>query len=135
MVLLMKASVNGINEALKPEPGAGAIQGVGGQSSAGGGMADRIMSLVTQLFEGFKKQHAGEDEGATLKDFMSTIRGGFEQGFKEAMELLKGMGVLTDEMAADATKIFEMIQQGFADFEAAQAKHIASAATPASIEP
>lgn len=133
MALLMKASVTGINEAFKPDSNENTIQGMGGQSGAGGGMVDRIMSLVTQLFETFKKRHAGEDEGATLNDFMLTLRGGFEQGFKEAMDLLKAMGVMTNEMAADMTKVFEVVQQGFADFETAQANRIASTATPAAV--
>ena len=133
MALLMKASVTGINEAFKPDSGENTIQGMGGQSSSGGGMAERIMSLVTQLFEAFKKQHAGEDEGATLKDFMSTVRGGFEQGFNEATDILKAMGVMTDEMAADMTKVFEFVQQGFADFETAQVNRTASTATSVAV--
>lgn len=122
LALLLKSAINGINDLLKPEFGENAIQNAVGQDNTPEGTAGRIVSLSTGFFEAFKANHAGEDEAEVLKNFMATIRGGFEQGFKEASDILKGMNVLNGDIAGNVDKTYALVQKGFADFEAAFAK-------------
>lgn len=118
LALLLKSAITGINDILKPEFGENAIENAASQDNTPDGTAARIVSLSTGFFEAFKKQHAGEDEAGVLKLFMTTIRGGFEQGYNEARDILQGMGVLGGDIADNIAKTHELVQQGYADFEA-----------------
>jgi len=126
LALLLKAAITGINDLLKPEFGDNAIQNALSQDNTAEGTAGRIVSLSTGFYEAFKSQHTGEDEVAVLKNFMSTIRGGFEQGYKEASDILQGMNVLNGDVASGIGKTYELVQKGYADFEAAQSSRISS---------
>ncbi len=120
LTLLLKSAINGINELLKPEFGDNAIQAATAEDNTPAGTADRIVSLSTGFFESFKQQHVGEDAADVLSKFMATIRGGFESGAKEAQGILKGMGVLSGDIASNIDQTLTLVQQGYADFEAAQ---------------
>ena len=126
LTLLLKSAINGINDLLKPEFGENAIQAAASQDNTPEGTAGRIVSLSTGFFEAFKKQHAGENEADVLKKFMDTIRSGFEQGYKEASNILQGLGVLNGNIADSISKTYELVQKGYADFEAAQSKAMAN---------
>ncbi len=119
LALLLKTAITGINDALKPEFGENAIQNAVGQDNTPEGTAGRIVSLSTGFYEAYKAQHAGEDDATTLKNFMSTIRSGFEKGYKEASDILQGMKVLSGDIASNIGKTYELVQKGYADFEAA----------------
>ena len=135
LALLLKTAITGINDLLKPEFGENAIQNAASQDNTAEGTAGRIVSLSTAFFEAFKTQHPGEDEAAVLKNFMSTIRGGFEQGYKEASDILQGMKVLNGDVASGIGKTYELVQKGYADFEAAQSSRInGTTAEPAAAE-
>ena len=118
--LLLKAAVTGINDSLQLAFGEGALTGTGGQKTTAAGVADQIISLITQFLEALKQKQAGEDGATTLQDLMATIRDGFEQGYEEAMNLLKGMGVLSDDMASEFARIHDLVLKGLSDFESAQ---------------
>ena len=120
LALLLKTAITGINDLLKPEFGENAIQNAASQDNTPEGTAGRIVSLSTGFYESYKAQHAGEDEATVLKNFMSTIRSGFEQGFKEASDILQGMSVLSGDIASNIDKTYQLVQKGYADFEAAQ---------------
>ena len=60
--------------------------------------------------------------------FMDTIRGGFEQGAKEAQDILNGMGVLSGDIASNIDKTLTLARQGYDDFETAQRASLANAA-------
>ena len=126
LALLLKTAITGINDLLKPEFGDNAIQNASSQDNTAEGTAGRIVSLSTGFYEAFKSQHPGEDEATVLKNFMSTIRGGFEQGYKEASDILQGMKVLNGDVASGISKTYELVQKGYADFEAAQSSRISS---------
>lgn len=119
LALLLKSAINGINEILKPEFGENAIENAVGQDNTPAGTAGRIVSLSTGFFDAFRKQHAGEDEANVLKNFMTTIRSGFERGYKEARDILQGMNVLDGDIADNIGKTYELVQKGYAEFEAA----------------
>ena len=126
--LLLKSAINGINDLLKAQFGDNAIQAAASQDNTPSGTAARIVSLSTGFYEAFKQQHPGEDAGAVLTQFMSTIRGGFEQGAKEAQDILAGMGVLSGDIASNIDKTLTLVDQGYADFETAQRSSLAAAA-------
>ncbi len=127
LALLLKTAITGINDLLKPEFGENAIQNAAGQDNTPEGTAGRIVSLSTGFYEAYKSQHAGEDEATVLKNFMATIRGGFERGYQEAGDILKGMNVLEGDIASNIDKTYQLVQKGYADFEAAQSsKAVAS---------
>lgn len=119
LALLLKTAITGINDLLKPEFGDNAIQAAVSQDNTPEGTAGRIVSLSTGFFEAFKKQHAGENEVDVLKNFMATIRKGFEQGYNEASNILQGMKVLSGDIAGNIEKTYALVQKGYADFEAA----------------
>lgn len=128
LALLYKTAITGINELLKPQFGENALHNAMSQDNTAAGTAGRIVSLSTGFYEAFKKQHPGEDEAAVLKNFMATIRSGFERGYQEASDILQGMNVLGGDIAAAIGKTYELVQQGYADFEAAQSALIGGAA-------
>jgi hypothetical protein len=127
LALLFKSAITGINEALKPALGENAIQNAVSQDNTPEGTAGRIVSLSTGFFEAYKEQHPGEDEATVLKNFMTTIRGGFEKGYNEASDILKGMGVLSGDIAGNIDKTHELVLKGYADFEAAHSSQATDA--------
>jgi hypothetical protein len=131
LALLLKSALTGINEALKGQLGDNAIQNAMGQDNTPAGTAGRIVSLSTAFFGAYQKQHAGEDPDQMLGNFMSTIKGGMEQGFKEARDILTGLSVLNGDIAGNIDKTYELVQKGYADFEAAHHSKPAGAPEPA----
>ena len=120
LALLYKSAINSINVVLKQERGDNAIQNAFGQDNSAEGTAGRIVSISTGFYEAFKRQHPGEDEADVLSNFMSTIKSGFEQGYKEAADILQGLGVLGGDIKNGIEKTYDLVLQGYADFEAAQ---------------
>ena len=117
--LLFSSAINGINEALKPQLGENAIQNAASEDNSAQATADRIVSGATGMYAAFKAQHPDETGDAALKDFMSTIRGGFEQGFGEAAGILGGLGVLDGNISAGINQTHDLVEQGFDAFEKA----------------
>ncbi|MET0856957.1 MAG: DUF5610 domain-containing protein, partial [Telluria sp.] len=120
LALLYKTAITNLNEALQPEFGENAIQDAAGQDNTPDGTAGRIVTLSTAFFESYKNQHPGEDADTALKNFMDIVRGGMEQGFKEAREILDGLKVLQGDIAGNIDKTYELVMKGYADFEASQ---------------
>ena len=136
MQLLLTSVIANLNEVLKPEFGADAIQAASSQDNTPDGTATRIADLSTALFGAFKSQHPGMDQTTAVDQFMATIGKGIEQGFKEARDILKGLNVLQGDIAGNIDKTYELVQQKLADFRsgqlAANAPGDASASTSAS---
>jgi len=116
--LLFKNVIENLNETLKPVFGENAIQNAVNQDNTPEGTAGRIVSLATGLLSAFQAQHPGEDQADVVNNFMDTIRKGIEQGFKEAREILHGLGVLQGDIAGNIDKTFELVQNKLADFQA-----------------
>ena len=120
LALLYKSAINSINDILKPTLGENAIQNAANQDNTAEGTAGRIVSISTGFYEAFKRQHPGENEADVLTNFMATIKSGFERGYQEASDILQGLGVLDGDIKSGIEKTFKLVQQGYADFEAAQ---------------
>lgn len=122
LALLYKSAISSLNETLQADFGENAIQNAAGQDNSPEATAQRIVQLSTGFFEAYKQQHPGEDDSATLKKFMDTIKGGFEQGFKEASDILGGLKVLNGDIASNVQKTYDLVQKGYADFAAAHSQ-------------
>lgn len=122
LALLYKSAITSINETLQADLGENAIQNAASQDNSAEATAQRIVQLSTGFFEAYKKQNPEQDEATSLKRFMETIKGGFEQGFKEASNILSGLNVLNGDIASDVQKTYDLVQKGYADFEASQSK-------------
>lgn len=120
MSVIFKTALTGINEALEADFGKDAIQNASAQDNSPEATANRIVSLSTGFYEAYKRQNPGQDDETSLNNFMETIKKGVEQGFKEARSILDGFKVLDGDLSANIDKTYDLIQQGFADFIAAQ---------------
>lgn len=137
MRLLLQSVVTNIGEALKPyivtpPPGAqpgqqppapGAVTGGAPPEEMAGGMdtspeatAQRILGFATAFYGSFKTQHGDMGDVEVTDHFLDVIKGGIEQGFSEAREILDGLGVLQGGIATNIDKTYELIQQGLVDF-------------------
>jgi len=135
LALLLKSAIAGINEALKPQFGDNAIEMAATQDNTPAGTAERIVSLSTGFFDAFRQQHADENWGDVLTNFMATIRSGFEQGAKEAQDILTGMGVLDGDIASNIDKTLALVRQGYSDFETTQREKFSAVPNPAPAAP
>lgn len=135
LALLLKSAIAGINEMLKPQFGDNAIEAAANQDNTPTGTAERIVSLSTGFFDAFRQQHAGENWGDVLTNFMATIRSGFEQGAKEAQDILAGMGVLDGDIASNIDQTLALVRQGYTDFETTQREKFSAVPNPAPSAP
>lgn len=124
LALMLKGAVQGINEALAPTLGPDAIQNAMSQDNSPEGTANRILSLSTGFFEAYAKQNPDKDPETLVKDFVSTIRGGFEQGFKEASNILKGLNALGDDIKGSIDQTYALVQKGYDDFITSKIKEL-----------
>lgn len=120
--LVFRAAIDRINELLAPELGPDAIQGAMDQDNSPEATAGRILSLSTGFYEAYAGQHPGEDGDQLAKNFVDLIRGGFEQGFNEAKDILKGLDVLSGDIESGIMKTFDLVQKGLDDFLAGKLK-------------
>jgi len=115
--LLFRAAIDKINALLEPEFGPDALQGAASTVDASPeATAERILSMSTAFFGAYAQGHAGEPADEVAKNFVELIRGGFEQGFQEAKEILEGLGVFSGEVETGVMKTYELVQKGLDDF-------------------
>ena len=120
LALLYKAAIEGINEALAPTLGKDAIQNAAAnQDNSPEATADRIVKQSTAFYDQYRQQNKLEDNAETRGKFIDLIKGGFEQGFKEAQDVLTALKVLQGDIATGIDKTHELVLKGFADFAAA----------------
>lgn len=120
--LLYKSAITSINEALRAELGENAVQNAARLDNSPQATADRIVSLATGFYDVFRRQNPHMEDGAALEKFMDTVKGGVEQGFKEARDILQGLKVLDGDVAANVDKTYEFVMKGFDAFAARAAE-------------
>ena len=56
------------------------------------------------------------------QDFVNVVRGGFEQGYKEAEDILNSLGVLSagSPVAEGISQTFALVQKGYDDWLASK---------------
>ena len=118
LALLYRTAVDGINATLEAELGPQAIQNTMGQDNSPEGTAGRIVALSTAMFDAYAARYPHKDMAEVAKDFINVIRGGFEQGYKEAEDILNSLGVLPDVevVAQGIAKTFELVHKGYDDW-------------------
>lgn len=117
--LVLKAALEGINEALKEVTGEdNTIQAVydSGLDVGPEATADRIVSLSTAFFGAFQERHPEMDFEEALSSFVDIIGSGIDTGFKEARDILTGLNVLEGDIASNIDKTYELVQQGLKSF-------------------
>lgn len=118
MALLYRSAIDHINEQLAPELGPNALQAAMQQDNSAEATAGRILSQSTAFFDAYAHQHPNQEPEDLVRHFVGLIRGGFEQGYSEATNILKGLGVLGEgnTIEAEIGKTFELVQKGYDDF-------------------
>jgi hypothetical protein len=122
LALLFKTAIDSLNKTLAPTLGENAIQNAVNQDNTPEGTSGRIVSISTGFFAAYKKQKPELSDADALTQFMATIRGGFEKGFKQATDILGGLKVLNGDIALNIAKTYQLVIKGYADFEASFAK-------------
>lgn len=118
LALLYRTAIDSINEYLEPELGPDAIGQTMGQDNSAEATAGRILSMSTAFFDAYAARYPDKDPETVVRDFVELIRGGFEQGYREAEDILTGLGVLGEDspIAAGIQKTYALVQQGYDDF-------------------
>lgn len=117
--LAYQAAIDSINEAVAPYLGDGAIQrgyekGIDVSPDA---TASRIVSLATGLFSLYEKQNPDIAQEEARSNFVEIISSGVQRGFSEAKVILSGLGVLEGSIESNIDLTFNLVMEGFADFE------------------
>ena len=111
--------------------------------------AKRIVSFATGFFGAFVQNQGevqgevqGEDqyETARLEDFMSLIGVAIDEGFAEALDILKGIADISGKIQDNVDRTYELVQKGLEEFRQRQldlfSKRTAEpSATPALAQP
>jgi 2-oxoglutarate dehydrogenase complex dehydrogenase (E1) component-like enzyme len=119
LALLYKTAIQGINEALEPSMGKDAIQNAAtSDDNSAEATADRIVKQSTAFYDQYRQQNKLEDNAETRGKFIDILKGGFEQGFKEAQDVLTSLKALQGDVATGIDKTHELVLKGFADFAA-----------------
>lgn len=116
LALMLKAAIEGINKELEPMFGENAIQNAMDQDNSPEGTAGRIVSLSTAFFDAYARQHPNEDPEKLVNGFMETIQRGFEKGYGEATDILKGLNVFDGDVKSGIEKTYELVRKGYEEF-------------------
>jgi len=116
--LVLKAALEGINDALRASMGDNAIQNTydSGLDVSPDATADRIVSLSTAFFGSYQQQHPELSQEEALTKFTDLISGGIDTGFSEAREILGGLNVLEGDIASNIDSTYDLVQEKLAAF-------------------
>ncbi|MCK7496297.1 MAG: DUF5610 domain-containing protein [Comamonadaceae bacterium] len=111
MQLLYTSVLDKLNALLNPQSGESALQDAVSRDNSPESTASRVVGLSAGLFEAYKTRNAGENEAELVNRFVEIIRSGIEQGFKEARDILQGLGVLQGDVASILDQAYALVQQ------------------------
>lgn len=116
--LVLKTAIEGINEALEETLGPNAIENAyeSGLDVSPEATAGRIVSLSTAFFGAYQDANPDLNQEEALTRFVDVIRGGIDQGFAEAREILDGLSVLEGEIASNIDLTYDLVQDGLDAF-------------------
>lgn len=137
LALLYRTAVDEINNVLAPELGPDAIHNAMSQDNSAQATAGRIVGLSTAMFNAYAARYPDKDMEVVAKDFVNVVRGGFEQGYKEAEDILNSLGVLSagSPVAEGISQTFALVQKGYDDWLANKLASLRSDPAPASAAP
>lgn len=133
LALLYRTAVDEINNVLAPELGPNAIQNAMSQDNSAQATAGRIVGLSTAMFNAYAARYPDKDMEVVAQDFVNVVRGGFEQGYKEAEDILNSLGVLSagSPVAEGISQTFALVQKGYDDWLASKLASLRSDAAQA----
>lgn len=116
--LVLKTALQGINEALKEMGVDTSVEDAfeSGIDFSPEATAERIVSFSTQFLSAYREQNADMDDEESLTSFMNIIRGGIDQGFDEAKDILSALNVLDGDIADNIDKTYALVQDGLQAF-------------------
>jgi len=116
--LVLKTALQGINEALNASGVDNSVEDAyeSGIDYSPEATAERIVAFSTQFFAAYQEQNPNMDEEESLASFVEIIRGGIEQGFGEAKDILGSLKVLDGDIADNVDKTYELVQEGLQSF-------------------
>lgn len=137
LALLYRTAVDEINNVLAPDLGPDAIQNAMSQDNSAQATAGRIVGLSTAMFNAYAARYPDKDMEVVAKDFVNVVRGGFEQGYKEAEDILNSLGVLSagSPVAEGISQTFALVQKGYDDWLANKLESLRSDPAQASAAP
>ncbi len=117
--LIYRSAVEKLNEQLESKLGPEPIQAAAAADMdfSPGVVAERIVSFATGFFDTYAGNHGGEKTEEQLSGFMNLIRDAIDQGFKEASDILDGLGVLQGGIKDNADRTYDLIQEKLDAFE------------------
>jgi len=117
--LVYQAALDKLNEILLPELGEAGLQGAydAGIDVSPEATAGRIVSLSTGLLGRYLDANPGKELDETFTNFLNVIKGGIEQGFNEARDILASLDVLNGNIATNIDSTYELVQEGLDAFE------------------
>ncbi len=119
LALTLRAIIDELNAALEPDLGPNAIDAAveSGLDVSPEATAERIVSLSTAFFPAFQDSNPDESGEEVLAHFIDVIRGGIEQGFTEARDILQGLAVLEGSIASNIDLTYSLVQEKLDAFQ------------------
>lgn len=105
-----------LNERIGELPGFEGIENLDSADHTPEATADRIVAFATGFFPSYAERHAEEGEQAQLDGFMELIKGGIEEGFRQARDILEGLDVLNGQVKEGVDSTFDLVMQGLDTF-------------------
>lgn len=118
--LLFLNAIDRINEMLAPTLGPDAIQAKMSEDSSPEATAGRILSLSTGFYDAYAAQRPDDNPDQVARDFVNLIRGGFEKGFNEAKDILRGLKVFSGDIESGVMKTYDLVSKGYDEFLASK---------------
>jgi hypothetical protein len=121
METLYRSVIGTLNEALQADLGDSAIQNAYAAELdlSPEATAARILSRSTAFFASYQTQHPELNEDDARLSFADLIKGGIDQGFAQARDILDGVGVLEGDIASAIDATYSLVMQGLEAFRAA----------------
>jgi len=116
--LVLKAALEGINNALQATMGDNAIQNTynSGLDVSPEATAERIVSLSTAFFSSYQEQHPELSQQEAVTKFTAIISGGIDTGFNDAKKILTGLNVLEGDIATNINLTYDLVQKKLTAF-------------------
>lgn len=129
LALLYRTAIDEINQMLEPELGPDALQNAAPQDHSAEATAGRIVSMSTAMFDAYAARYPDKALEEVAKDFVTLIRSGFEQGFKEAEDILNSLGVLGKggPVSTGLALTYELVNKAYDDWLAGKLAAVSDA--------
>jgi len=105
-----------LNERIGELPGFEGIENLNPADHTPEATANRIVTFATSFLPSYADRHADDGEQTQLDGFMDLIRGGIEEGFRQARGILEGLDVLNGNVKQGVDSTYDLVMQGLDSF-------------------